>query len=87
LFTEEEALALVMAALEGRPHADNDPHDLVGNALGKVVRALPETVGAQAARLRVFAETAPTPGRCRTDPAILGALVAALARRTSAQEW
>jgi predicted DNA-binding transcriptional regulator YafY len=81
LFTEEEALALVMAALEGRPHADDDPHDLVGNALGKVVRALPEAVGAQEARLRVFAETAPTPGRSRTDPAILGALVAALAGR------
>lgn len=81
LFTEEEAIALVMAALEGRPHADNDPQDLVGNALAKVVRALPEAVGAQAARLRGFAETAPAPGRARTDPAILGALVATLAAR------
>ncbi len=84
LFTEEEALALVMAALEGRPHADSDPHDLVGNALGKVVRALPEAVGAQAARLRVFADTAPAPGRTRTDPSVLGALVATLATRRRA---
>lgn len=85
LFTEEEALALVMAALEGRPHADNDPKDLVGTALGKVVRALPEAVGAQAARLRAHAATAPTRGRARTDPAVLGGLVTTLAARRRAR--
>ena len=85
LFTEEEAIALVMAALEGRPHADSDPGDLVGNALGKVVRSLPDAVGAQAARLRAHAASAPRPGRARTDPAVLGALVATLAARRRAR--
>jgi len=40
MFTSTEALALVMAVLEG--HGAADPEDPVGSALGKIVRVLPE---------------------------------------------
>src|SRR6476620_6459854 len=40
MFTATEALALVMAVLEG--HEAADPEDPVGSALGKIVRVLPE---------------------------------------------
>ena len=40
MFTATEALALVMAVLEG--HDAADPEDPVGSALGKIVRVLPE---------------------------------------------
>ncbi len=77
-FTEAEALVLVMAVLDGHTF---DPDDLVGSALSKVVRALPETVGRQAAALREHA--AATPGRdsARPHPAITSALVTAVAGR------
>ena len=39
MFTPTEALGLVMAVLEGHPAGEDDP---VGQALGKIVRALPE---------------------------------------------
>src|SRR5918995_6295504 len=41
VFTEAEALGLVMAVLDGQPAAVDDD-DLVGSALVKVIRALPE---------------------------------------------
>jgi len=50
VFTEPEAVGLVMAVLDGQPAAA-DVDDLVGSALGKVIRALPESVGRQAAAL------------------------------------
>src|ERR1700742_4245597 len=52
VFTESEALSLVMAVLDGPPAA-------VGDALDKVIRALPERVGRQAAALREHASAAP----------------------------
>ncbi len=58
VFTEPEALGLVMAVLDGQPAAA-DVDDLVGSALGKVIRALPESVGRQAAALREHASAAP----------------------------
>ncbi|MGA4837638.1 helix-turn-helix transcriptional regulator [Streptomyces sp. G45] len=76
VFTEPEALALVMAALD-------DADDLVGTALNKVIRALPERVGQQAATLRDHAAAAPDPHSVRPDPAITSALVAASAARRS----
>jgi predicted DNA-binding transcriptional regulator YafY len=76
VFTEAEALALVMAALDA---ADA----LVGKALGKVIRVLPEDVGRQAATLRDHAAAAPDPNAARPDPATTGALVAACAVRRS----
>ena len=80
LFTQEEALGLVMAVLDGQPAA-SDADDLVGSALGKVVRALPESVGRQAAVLREHAAAAPRQHSTRPDPATTSALVAAVASR------
>ncbi|WP_157248298.1 helix-turn-helix transcriptional regulator [Nonomuraea typhae] len=79
-FTEPEALSLVMAVLDGQPAAA-DADDLVGAALGKVIRALPESVGRQAAALREHASAAPDRFSARPDPAITSALVAAGAGR------
>ena len=80
VFTEPEALGLVMAVLDGQPAAADDD-DLVGAALAKVIRALPETVGRQAALLREHAAAAPDPYPTRPDPALTSALVAAVADR------
>ncbi len=80
VFTQEEALGLVMAVLDGQPsalHAD----DLVGTALGKVIRALPEGVARQAATLREHAAAAPDRWSARPDPATTSALIAAGAAR------
>lgn len=79
-FTEAEALALVMAVLDGQPSA-TEPGDVVGEALGKVIRALPERVGHQAAMLRAYAAATPDPVAARPDPAVTSALVAAVADR------
>lgn len=80
LFTQAEALGLVMAVLDGRPAA-SDVDDLVGSALGKVIWALPERVGRQAAALREHASAAPDRYSARPDPATTSALVAAVAAR------
>ncbi|WP_259464906.1 YafY family protein [Streptomyces sp. TLI_171] len=79
-FTQDEALGLVMAVLDGRPAA-TDPGDLVGAALGKVVRALPEPIARQAAVLREHAAAAPDPYPAHPDPAVTGTLVEAIATR------
>lgn len=78
VFSEEEALGLAMAVLEGHPAA-TDADDLVGSALDKVIRALPESVGRQAAALREYAAAAPDHRRSRPDPAVTSALVFAVA--------
>ncbi len=80
VFTEAEALGLVMAVLDGQPAAA-DVDDLVGSALGKVIRTLPESVGRQAGALREHASAAPHRYSARPDPAITSALVAAAAAR------
>ncbi len=76
VFTEPEALGLVMAALD-------DTDEFVADALSKVIRALPENVGRQAATLRDHASAAPDPYSARPDPATTSALVAASAVRRS----
>jgi len=81
VFTEAEALGLVMAVIDGQREAAADDDDLVGSALGKVIRALPEGVGRQAAALREHASAAPDPYSARPDPAVTSALVAAVAAR------
>jgi predicted DNA-binding transcriptional regulator YafY len=78
VFTQSEALSLVMAVLDGQPAAAHDT-DVVGSALSKVIQALPDGVGRQAAELRARAAAAPNPYSPRTDPAIASALVAASA--------
>jgi predicted DNA-binding transcriptional regulator YafY len=80
VFTQAEALGLVMAVLDGQPAA-TDVDDLVGSALVKVIHALPERVGRQAAALREHASAAPDPHSSRPDPATTSALVAAIAAR------
>jgi predicted DNA-binding transcriptional regulator YafY len=77
-FTQDEALALVMAVLEGHPAATGTD-ELAGSALGKVIRALPENVGRQAAALRVHASAAPDRRAAHPDPAVTSALVVAAA--------
>ena len=80
VFTEAEALALAMAVLDSPP-PPAEVEDLVGPALGKVIRALPERVGRQAAALREHASAAPDRNSARPDPATTSALVAAVATR------
>ena len=80
VFTQAEALGLVMAVLDGHPAA-TDAADSVGSALGKVIQALPEAVGKHAAALREHASGAPNRSRTRPDPSTTNALVAAVAAR------
>ncbi len=80
MFTQAEALGLVMAVLDSQSAATDDD-DLVGSALGKVIRALPEGVGRQAAALRDHASAAPVRYSSRPAPATTSALVAASAAR------
>ena len=80
VFTQPEALGLVMAVLDGQPAAA-DADDLVGAALGKVIEALPESVGRQAAALREHASAVPDRYSSRPDPNTTSALVAAVAAR------
>jgi predicted DNA-binding transcriptional regulator YafY len=76
MFSADEALSIVMAVLDGH-HDASDPDDPVGSALGKIMRALPEPVAAQAEAVR--RNTAPAPDRAaaRPDPAITTVLVQA----------
>lgn len=76
LFSSAEALALVMAVLDGH-HDASDPTNPVGSALGKIVRALPEPVAAQAEAVRRTTAAAPDRGAARPDPGITATLVQA----------
>ncbi len=80
VFTEDEALELVMAVLEGHPAATGEG-ELAGSALAKVIRALPESIGHQAAALREYASAAPDRRAAHPDPAVTSALVVAVASR------
>lgn len=84
-FTEPEALGLVMAVLDAQPGAGvTGSNDLVGSALTKVIRALPESVGRHAAALREHAAAAPDRRSDRPDPATTSTLVALVAARRRA---
>lgn len=80
VFTQAEALGLVMAVLDGQPSATAGD-DLVGSALGKVIQALPDSVGRQAAALREHAAATPDRFPARPDPDLTSALVTAAAAR------
>jgi len=54
VFTQDEALGLVMTVLESHPAATGTG-ELASSALAKVIRALPENIGRQAAVLREHA--------------------------------
>ena len=80
MFTAAEALGLVMAVLDGH-HDAGDPAGPVGSALGKIVRALPEPVAAQAETVRRTTAPAPDRAAARPDPATTAALVQACSDR------
>jgi predicted DNA-binding transcriptional regulator YafY len=75
-FSAAEALSLVMAVLDGH-HDAADPTGTVGSALGKIVRALPESVAAQAEAVRRSTAPAPDRAAARPDPEVTTALVRA----------
>jgi predicted DNA-binding transcriptional regulator YafY len=58
MFTIAEAMGLVMAVLEGHPNAA-DPADLVGSALVKIVRALPDRVAGPVRAVRERSDPSP----------------------------
>src|SRR5712691_8729357 len=78
MFSATEALGLVMAVLDGH-HDASDPTNPVGGALGKIVRALPEPVAAQAEAVRQATAAAPDRAAARPDPATAATLVQACA--------
>jgi predicted DNA-binding transcriptional regulator YafY len=78
VFSPVEALGLVMAVLDGH-HAAADPADPVGSALGKLVRALPESVAAQAEAVRRTAAAVPDRAAARPDQVTTALLVQACA--------
>ncbi|HEX3488989.1 MAG TPA: WYL domain-containing protein [Streptosporangiaceae bacterium] len=78
VFSATEALGLVMAVLDGS-HAAADADDPVGAALGKIIRALPENIGRQAAVMRQHASAVPDRGAVRPGTDTTSALVAAVA--------
>jgi len=80
VFSSTEALGLVMAVLDGH-HAAGDPTSLVGAAIGKIVRALPEPVAAQAEAVRRTAAAAPDRSAARPDPGTTTTLVQACSDR------
>jgi predicted DNA-binding transcriptional regulator YafY len=80
MFHATEALGLVMAVLDGH-HAASDPSDPVGRALGKIVRALPEPVAAQAEAVRRATAPAPDRAAVRPDPETTTTLVQATSDR------
>jgi predicted DNA-binding transcriptional regulator YafY len=78
MFSAAEALGLVMAVLDGH-HDAGDPTDAVGSALAKLMRALPESVAAQAEAVRRTTAPAPDRAAARPDPTTTTVLVDACA--------
>ena len=82
-FSATEALGLVMAVLDGH-HNAGDPTEPVGGALGKLVRALPEPVAAQAEAVRRTTAPAPDHSAVRPDHGTTTDLVQACANQRRA---
>lgn len=78
IFSATEALGLVMAAVDASYDAA-DPTDPVGSALGKILRALPESVARQAEVVRQTARAVPDRWAARPDPGTTSQLVQACA--------
>jgi predicted DNA-binding transcriptional regulator YafY len=75
MFSAAEAMGLVMAVLEGDQNAA-DPTDLVGAALAKIVRVLPERIAGPVRAVRDV--SAPRPVReTRVSPELATALIEA----------
>ncbi|MGO4601299.1 helix-turn-helix transcriptional regulator [Terrabacter sp. 2YAF2] len=75
MFTAAEALGLVMAVLEGHRGAA-DPTELVGAALSKILRALPQQVAEPVRAVRRITGPPPNPS-LRVDPLLTAKLVEA----------
>ena len=75
MFTGAEALGLAMAVLEGHRYAA-DPTDLVGSALAKIMRALPERVAGPVRTFREVAAPRPAP-ETRPSPELTTQLIEA----------
>src|SRR6478736_8059315 len=80
LFSPAEALGLVMAVLDGH-HDAGDATGPVGSALGKIVRALPQSVASQVEAVRRTTAPAPDRGAARPDPGTTTELVRACSER------
>ncbi|WP_020144132.1 YafY family protein [Terracoccus sp. 273MFTsu3.1] len=78
MFTAAEALGLVMAVLEGHRGAA-DPTELVGAALSKILRVLPQQVAEPVRAVRRVTGPPPDPS-LRVDPALTAQLVEACTR-------
>jgi len=76
MFTNAEALALVMAVLEG-DHAAGDPATPVGSALAKIVRVLPGPVAEPADALRRIGAAPRAHESATPDPALTARVVEA----------
>ena len=77
-FSAAEALALVMAVLDGH-HDTGDPTAAVGAAIGKILRSLPEAVAREADVVRRSTSPAPDRAAARPEPETTAALVQASA--------
>ncbi len=84
MFTATEALGLVMAVLDGH-HAAGSRTDPVGSALGKLMRALPDSTAAAADVVRRTAAPAPDRAAARPDSDTTITLVEACARHRRAR--
>lgn len=84
MFTTPEALALMMAVLEGR-RGPADPADPVETALGKILRVLPEPVATPAQAFRRVSVRRHDPAAERPDPGTIAVLVQCCASRHRAQ--
>jgi predicted DNA-binding transcriptional regulator YafY len=78
MFTAPEALALVMAVLEGRAH---DPTDPVGQAVGKIIRVLPQPVAEPVEAVVRMSERTPDGQPSAPDPQVTAGVVQGCAAR------
>jgi predicted DNA-binding transcriptional regulator YafY len=83
-FSTDEAIALVMAALDGH-HETAGPVNPVSSALAKIMQALPDAVAARADAVRRSAAPAPDRAAARPDPTITTALIEAAELRRPAR--
>ena len=78
MFTASEALGLVMAVLEGRAH---DPTDPVGQAVGKIIRVLPQPVAEPVEAVVRMSERTPDGHSSAPEPEVTAAIVQGCASR------
>ncbi len=78
MFTASEALGLVMAVLEGRAH---DPTDPVGQAVGKIIRVLPQPIAEPVEAVVRMSERTPDGHSSAPEPRVTAVLVQGCASR------